>query len=604
MLLLILLTAFAALSLAVAAVVWRDISSMVKGKNRTFISLLLQYLEMKKARWVGRGQRQKLEADTQNVKKVQEEILLKRLHENADTCYGRQYNFSLIKGAADFQARHPLTTYEHYGEFVRRVAAGEENVMTAVKPQSLVMTSGRSGPSAMLLNTIDSTRELHLQGVTVCLVVMQNAFPETNSLQRTAKFFYTPASCWSEAGIPIGPDFSTPTSSHYGHTFNFFSTPAPAFAVPDEEDILYLHLLFALKDPSVGTLESSFASTVLSAFRVLEERWQELVEDIERGKISNALSLQPEVRTRLESLMKPEPQRAARLLAHFQNGFQGIAKCVWPQLRLVLAVDSGSNQIYGEMLRKGYCQGVPFYSPFYAATEGLIGVNLWPDKPTRQYLLCPRSMFFEFLPESSLDEETPQALLMEEVKEGDSYELVVTNASGLFRYRIGDVVKVVGFHNQCPIVEFQYKRGQMLNVRGEEVSEALFLGALKKAVAHWPNAKLVDYSCAESGILGDSTGCFDPHYQVFLELKGVRNLTDVQRSKLDICLQQDSAVYRSFRIKGSIGPMRVQLVSAGAFRDLCNQMMAYTNTSPNTFKMHRVLRRKDYVDFLLRKTVS
>jgi len=42
----------------------------------------------------------------------------------------------------------------------------------------------------------------------------------------------------------------------------------------------------------------------------------------------------------------------------------------------------------------------------------------------------------------------------------------------------------------------------MLNVRGEKVSEALFLGALKKAVAQWPGAQLVDYSCAESGILG------------------------------------------------------------------------------------------------------
>lgn len=48
-------------------------------------------------------------------------------------------------------------------------------------------------------------------------------------------------------------------------------------------------------------------------------------------------------------------------------------------------------------------------------------------------MLCPRSMFCEFLPESSLEEETPHTLLMEDVKEGQSYELVITNASGLFR---------------------------------------------------------------------------------------------------------------------------------------------------------------------------
>lgn len=103
---------------------------------------------------------------------------------------------------------------------------------------------------------------------------------------------------------------------------------------------------------------------------VPQDRWQELTEDIELGKISSALALEPKVRARLEALMKPDPERAAQLRAHFLEGFRGIAKRLWPHLHLVLAVDSGSNEIYGEMLRENYCQGVPFYSPFYAATEG------------------------------------------------------------------------------------------------------------------------------------------------------------------------------------------------------------------------------------------
>ncbi|CAG5905846.1 unnamed protein product [Menidia menidia] len=603
-------------SLVGMAVIWRDISSKIKGENRTFGSLFSQYLAVKVVGLLGRRQRAKLESDTLKVKQAQEETLLKRLRKNADTLYGKQYDFSSVKDIDGFRKCHPITTYGHYRELIGRIAAGEEKVIIAEKPLILAMTSGTSGASAMLLSTKDTNTEFFLQvkpllydddsddddGVTVCLDAMRQAFPETESLQRTTKLFYTPTFRQSEAGIPIGPNSSTPASSR--HMLNLYTTPAPAFEVPSEKDTLYLHLLFALKDPSVGTLESNFASTVFYAFTALQDRWQELVEDIAEGKISSALSLDPNVRARLETLMKPDPQRAAQLRGHFQEGFKGIARRLWPHLHLVLAVDSGSNQIYGEMLRANYCEGVAFYSPFYAATEGLIGVNLWPNEPNRRYLLCPRSMFCEFLPESSLEEETPQTLLMEEVKEGDNYELVITNASGLFRYRIGDIVKVVGFHNQCPVVEFQYRRGQMLNVRGEKVSEALFLGALKKAVAQWPGAQLVDYSCAESGILGDSTGGSDPHYQVFIELKGVRNLTEEQRYKLDVCLQQDSAVYKSFRIKGSIGPMRVQLLSEGSFKELRKQMMAYTSTSPNTFKMHRVLRRKEYADFLLGKTIS
>uniref|UniRef100_A0A8C2YYN4 GH3 domain containing n=1 Tax=Cyclopterus lumpus TaxID=8103 RepID=A0A8C2YYN4_CYCLU len=314
----------------------------------------------------------------------------------------------------------------------------------------------------------------------------------------------------------------------------------------------YLHLLFALKDPSVGTLESNFASTVFYAL--------------------SALQVQNSSRTQRGLLSSGPSSRKV---------FHGIAKRLWPHLHLVLAVDSGSNQIYGEMLRENYCRGVPFYSPFYAATEGLIGVNLWPQEPTRRYMLCPRSMFCEFLPESSLEEETPHTLLMEEVKE----ERTMSSLSQTLQDSSG---------YNCPC---------MLSVRGEKVSEALFLNALKKALAQWPGARLIDYCCAESGIM-DSIGGSDPHYQVFIELKGVRNLTEEQRYKLDICLQQDSAVYKSFRFKGSIGPMRVQLVAEGAFKELRKRMMAFSNTSPNTFKMHRVLRRKEYGDFLLGKTIS
>ncbi|KAM6951250.1 GH3 domain-containing protein isoform 1-T2 [Aplochiton taeniatus] len=522
-------SALGVLSLGGMALLWRDLSSKVKGENRTFNSLLSQYLAVKVVGWLGKRQRRKLEGDTINVRQVQEETLLKRLRKNANTWYGKQYDFTSVKDSEAFRSKHPITTYEHYRELIQRIAVGEEQVIIAEKPLILAMTSGTSGSSAMLLSTKDTNTEFFLQGVAVCLEAMRLAFPATESLQRTTKLFYSPTFRQSEAGIPIGPNSSTPASSR--HMLNLYTTPAPAFEVPSEKDTVYLHLLFALKDPTVGTLESNFASTVFYGFTALQDRWQELVEDIELGRISAALNLEPGVRARLEALMRPDPERAAQLHACFQDGFLGIAKRLWPQLNLVLAVDSGSNQIYGEMLREHYCEGVPFYSPFYAATEGLIGVNLWPLESPRRYLLCPRSMFCEFLSEASLDEEQPNTLLMNEVQEGSNYELVITNASGLFRYRLGDIVKVVGFHNQCPVVEFQYRRGQMLSVRGEKVSEVMFLGALKKAVDQWPAAQLVDYCCAESGILGDSSGGSDPHYQVFVELKGVRKLSEELRYK-------------------------------------------------------------------------
>lgn len=58
---------------------------------------------------------------------------------------------------------------------------------------------------------------------------MRKAFPETDGLQRTTKFFYSPTFRQSEAGIPIGPNSSTPASSR--HMLNLYTTPEPAFEV-------------------------------------------------------------------------------------------------------------------------------------------------------------------------------------------------------------------------------------------------------------------------------------------------------------------------------------------------------------------------------------
>lgn len=68
----------------------------------------------------------------------------------------------------------------------------------------------------------------------------------------------------------------------------------------------------------------------------------------------------------------------------------------------------------------------------------------------------------------------------------------------LCRYRFGDVVKVVGFMNQAPIVEFMYRQGQLLNVRGEKTSEKLFYDAFHSSFdTVMSDNLLVDYCCSE-----------------------------------------------------------------------------------------------------------
>lgn len=59
--------------------------------------------------------------------------------------------------------------------------------------------------------------------------------------------------------------------------------------------------------------------------------------------------------------------------------------------------------------------GIPLYSPIYAASEGLLGINIWPKELPSRYLLHPRAQFFEFIPDYRMDEEQPKTYLMHQV---------------------------------------------------------------------------------------------------------------------------------------------------------------------------------------------
>ncbi len=60
---------------------------------------------------------------------------------------------------------------------------------------------------------------------------------------------------------------------------------------------------------------------------------------------------------------------------------------------------------------------------------------------------------------------------MDKLEVGKSYELIISNHSGFYRYRMKDVLLVVGFHNATPMVEFQYRTDKTVSLMGEKTTE-------------------------------------------------------------------------------------------------------------------------------------
>lgn len=345
-------------------------------------------------------------------------------------------------------------------------------------------------------------------------------------------------------------------------------------------------LLKALRSPGLRALEARTAVELLDVFSGLEADGEELAEAIAAGNPG-----------------APLPKRAAELREALEQGPRGLALRLWPKLQVVVTLDAGGQGEAVAALEALWCQGLAFFSPAYAASGGAVGLNLWPEQPTGLYLLPPGAPLIELLPvQEGGQEEAATTILLAEAQKDQEYELVLTDQASLTRCRLGDVVRVVGAYNQCPVVRFTCRLGQTLSVRGEDMGEDMFSQALAQAVGQWPGAKLLDHVCVESSIL-DSSGGSAPHYEVFVALRGLRNLSEENRDKLDRCLQEASPCYKALRFRGSVGPARVHLVGPGAFRAL-REALAASPSAPFPPEMPRVLRHRHLAQLLQRRVVS
>lgn len=577
------------------AVILYNVGRSQWADSHTWGSATKHYLTNKLMVCLGFVSFRQLVKQSKDVRQTQSDFLLEQLVKNKETQYGRDHNFSSLVSVGEFLSLHPLTRYSHYQPYVDRIVGGDLLAMTADVPLQLAVTSGTSGQSSLLPTTAEILKRFFLSGIAVLFQRLHESHPEWVTLQKSMKFFYTPRWRTTPHGLSIGPNSSNPDSAKRIH--HLYTTPPPAYAIKTEPEALYVHLLFGLLDSNLGIIESNFASTVYTGFRTLEKRWPELVRDIETGVLNQDLDIPEEVRGLIQQEMKPNPERAAELKKQFELGFDNIAKRIWPSLNLILATTTGTMSLYHKALSTTTCSSIPTYSPIYGASEGLLGVNLFPGRPNPTYCLVPSAQFYEFIPVSHSQEEQPTTLLMHQLKLGEEYEVVVTNPSGLYRYRLGDVVKVSEFFNEIPMVEFKYRQGQILNLHGEKLSEESFYQSLQQVSKVW-ELDIFDYTACEN-ILDDDDTESAPHYIVFVESE---NTVD-QHEKFDEILQENHPVYKSFRVKGSIGGLRVVQVKMGTFDLLKKWMLENTEASSNQIKIPRVLKKKEAVRMMLENKI-
>jgi len=546
-----------------------------------------------------------LQKDTVNAISVQQKLLKNILKLQQDTEYGKKYNFAAIT-VTEFQTLHPLTTYENYREIIEDIAKDGNFSRLVAEPIILFQeTSGTTGKSKLI------PRTKHLQST------LQKSFQAINAIARA---YYLNGKTYAIDSRGLGlanaqPLKSTPsgiprgsgTSGGIRQSKSFqkmvglnFSSPASIFLIPDYKTAYYCHMLFALLEPKLTYITANFASNVLDALQILEREWPQLVNDIYQGKINPNLSLDTATRDELQSKLKPNPEKSNTLRTEFEKGFEGIIPRIWSQLSYIQSVTSGSLQLYKESL-KFYAGEIPFYSGGYAASEAWIGCNLEPQKDSPAYVITPHSAFFEFIPISQIDADQPTTVDLTSLDVGESYEVVVTTVAGLYRYRLGDIVKCVSYYNQSPIIEFLYRQGSLLSISGAKISETEIFAAITEAIKILgDDCRIIDYTTSVD------VSSFPLKYIIYLEIsKTFANLPDLTsfRDTFEQVIYDLNVLYLNDRQANGIGAPEIKLVERDSFKMLKNQILSQ-GVSDAQFKMPRLLKNAEQVNFIESKSIN
>jgi len=220
----------------------------------------------------------------------------------------------------------------------------------------------------------------------------------------------------------------------------------------------------------------------------------------------------------------------------------------------------------------------------YAGTEG--GVYATQTWDYEGMTFIPNLNFFEFIPEMEwfkwqLDHSyQPKTVLLDEVKAGENYEIVITNFHGgiMTRYRIGDMVRIISLRNEkldidIPQMVFHGRADDLINIAGfGRITEKTIWKAIENA-----DIPYVDWT-ARKEIVGGR-----PILNLYVELKDnyIASEKSIVAAVYDELLKLDR-MYR-YNIYSTYGdpesvlglkPIQVTLLPHGAFSSYIAQRQA------------------------------
>jgi hypothetical protein len=410
-----------------------------------------------------------------DIEVTQRARLARILHINAGTAYGRRYRFADITSAEAYQARVPLVTHEGLRLEIEAMAAGEPDVLIPGRPSYFVPTSG-STAATKLIPYNDALRDEFQRGIAAWVAEMFRTCP---ALQGGPAYWSISPATWEQrctpGGIPIGCEDDT----EYLHPI-IARLLGQAMAVPPV--VARIHDMAAFRYVTLRCLlaarELRFISvwnpTFLTLLLASLEGWEQtLIHDLATGTLMPPGEVPPAIMASLRCAIRPNPRRAREV----EEALGAVTDAerftrLWPRLALISCWTSAAAAGPARDLARLFPH-VSIVGKGLLATEGVVSFPLSGHPGSA---LAVRSHFLEFVPADG-----GRVCCAWELQAGAEYQVVLTTGGGLYRYQLGDMVRVVGFAGACPLIDFVGRHGRVSDLYGEKLHEAHVASAIDRA---------------------------------------------------------------------------------------------------------------------------
>ncbi|MBT9558244.1 MAG: GH3 auxin-responsive promoter family protein [Myxococcales bacterium] len=490
---------------------------------------------------------------------VQRRRLRDLLERAQGTAFGRAHGFAGIDNVARFQSRVPIATWDDIAPWAERVANGELHVLTGERVRAIERSSGSTGARKDVPITDGLLREFRA----AVYPWMHDLLTRRPALQEGSAYWaispIVRKAARTVGGLPIGLD-SDAAYLGPGARIPFaslLSAPSWVALLPDVATCRYVTARFLLADRELALL-SVWSPTFLS---LLQDQWMRhsdrLIDDIAEGTLSPPGGLAEEIRSYAESetpwAFVPDPHRARQVK---ETGLE--PKAIWPKLTLISAWTAGSSAGPAHDLADRF-RGVELQGKGLLATEGVVSIPILGTSGTAATgsVLAITSHFLEL---EAVELPGRPIHLADEARAGALYSPLLTTGGGLYRYRLGDLVRVVGFEGRTPRVEFVGREDGRVDLAGEKLSPG-FVASCFGAAARKAQITL------RFEMLSPDSGDVPPHYLAAIEPRAslpVHVLTAFE-SALEAQLRENPH-YAWCRDLGQLGPVEVLSVRDGAAR--------------------------------------